>query len=155
VVRNQSPTGSLHPRLGELLCPGRCQGTYDPARRMVAKTNAPTGVETMEDPQEPQTKPTITRRIRILGETCGRVKSRTLATIHISPGKTSSQQCLLAKSGLTQLQNTISTSSYLTEPPGADPHARWCGRGAVARPPIPIAMCWCDQAGNSREGSSP
>jgi len=25
-----------------------------------------------------------------------------------------------------------------TEPPGADPHARWCGRGAVARPPIPI-----------------
>ena len=25
-----------------------------------------------------------------------------------------------------------------TEPPGADPHARWCGRGAVSRPPIPI-----------------
>ena len=24
-----------------------------------------------------------------------------------------------------------------TEPPGADPHARWCGRGAVARPPYP------------------
>ena len=27
-----------------------------------------------------------------------------------------------------------------TEPPGADPHARWCGRGAVARPPIPICF---------------
>ena len=26
----------------------------------------------------------------------------------------------------------------MTEPPGADPHARWCGRGAVSRPPIPI-----------------
>jgi len=25
-----------------------------------------------------------------------------------------------------------------TELPGADPHARWCGRGAVSRPPIPI-----------------
>ena len=30
-------------------------------------------------------------------------------------------------------------SSYLTEPPDADPHVRWCGRGAgLARPPIPI-----------------
>jgi mycothiol synthase len=27
------------------------------------------------------------------------------------------------------------------EPPGADPHARWCGRGAVSRPPIPIKTC--------------
>ena len=27
-----------------------------------------------------------------------------------------------------------------TEPPGADPHARWCGRGAVARSPYPDLM---------------
>jgi hypothetical protein len=37
----------------------------------------------------------------------------------------------------------------LLEPPGADPHAGWCGRGAVNdRPPIPIHMgVWHNLAG--------
>jgi len=30
--------------------------------------------------------------------------------------------------------------AQVTEPPYADPHVRWCGRGGAARlPPIPIA----------------
>jgi hypothetical protein len=33
--------------------------------------------------------------------------------------------------------------AQVTEPPYADPHVRWCGRGGAARlPPIPI-MCAC------------
>jgi hypothetical protein len=32
----------------------------------------------------------------------------------------------------------------LLEPPGADPHAGWCGRGEAAKPPpIPIAFFFC------------
>ena len=27
-------------------------------------------------------------------------------------------------------QHEVMTSLYLTEPPDADPHVRWCGRGA-------------------------
>jgi hypothetical protein len=30
-----------------------------------------------------------------------------------------------------------STRRYLTEPPDADPHVRWCGRGAVRPSPYP------------------
>ncbi len=32
---------------------------------------------------------------------------------------------------------TVPTSSYLTEPPDADPHVRWCGRRAVIPSPYP------------------
>jgi len=31
----------------------------------------------------------------------------------------------------------VPTSSYLTEPPDADPHVRWCGRGAETPSPFP------------------
>jgi len=32
---------------------------------------------------------------------------------------------------------TVPASSYLTEPPDADPHVRWCGRGAEIQSPYP------------------
>lgn len=124
--------------MGELLCVGRCQRTYGPNGWMAAKANETACVEAMEDPQEPKAKSTSAWSVRILGETSRRIKSRILADVEISPGTSSAQRCLLATSGPTQLLGAISTSSHLTEPPGADPHARWCGRGAVSRPPIPI-----------------
>ena len=38
---------------------------------------------------------------------------------------------------MTQHEGEGSTSSYLTEPPDADPHVRWCGRGAARPSPYP------------------
>ncbi len=31
--------------------------------------------------------------------------------------------------------------SQFCEPPGADPHARWCGEGELETPPYPIVIC--------------
>ena len=107
---------------------------------MAAKANETACVEAMEDTKEPKAESVSTWSIQVLGETSGRIKSRLLADVESSPVASSPQRCLLATSGLAQLFGTISTSSYLTEPPGADPHARWCGRGAVSRPPIPIVV---------------
>ena len=39
--------------LGELLCVGRCEGSYDSLRRVYAKTDASTDMCTMEDLEEP------------------------------------------------------------------------------------------------------
>jgi hypothetical protein len=91
----------------------------------------------MEDTEEPKTKPAGTWRVRILGKACGWIKSRLLADVEISPCSPSPEHGLLAASGLTEFLGTISTSSYLAEPPGADPHARWCGRGDGKPPPYP------------------
>src|SRR6266481_4413164 len=34
------------------------------------------------------------------------------------------------------------SSAQVMEPPYADPHVRWCGRGGAVRlPPIPISKC--------------
>jgi hypothetical protein len=39
---------------------------------------------------------------------------------------------------------SLCTLLYLTEPPDAGPHVRWCRRGGVGRPPIPIRADGCD-----------
>ena len=55
-------------------------------------------------------------------------------------GEAETEPCRVAK---PRWRTTTRTSSplwaLLTEPPYADPHVRWCGRGGAARlPPIPI-----------------
>ena len=55
-------------------------------------------------------------------------------------GEAETETCRVAK---PRWRKTTRTSSplwvLLTEPPYADPHVRWCGRGGAARlPPIPI-----------------
>jgi RNA-directed DNA polymerase len=46
---------------------------------------------------------------------------------------------IVGASGITEIVSGRPLTEYSTEPPDADPHVRWCGRGAAATPPpIPI-----------------
>ena len=58
-----------------------------------------------------------------------------MAYVEESPVEQGVKQRILGKGGTCELCNQIRASSYLIEPPDADPHVRWCGRGVF--PPYP------------------
>jgi hypothetical protein len=96
-------------------------------------------VEAVEDAEETLPDAPGGGGLRILGRPYRRDKQRVLATIGIPAAAPGDEQCILGTSGSKEILQAVSTSSHLTEPPDADPHVRWCGRGRVARPsPIPI-----------------
>jgi len=99
---------------------------------MAAEADATNCVEAMADATEPLRKPESERGLRILGRSRWRNKFRTLAAIQITTGSSRLEQRLLATVRTRKFPRTIPTSSHLTEPPDADPHVRWCGRGAYA-----------------------
>ena len=102
---------------------------------MAQETTTTDCVETMEDPWQSAQELETARRLRILGYPSRRVELRPLANVKITTSATRPKQCLMAQTRTKEFLETISTSSYLTEPPDADPHVRWCGRGAS--PPYP------------------
>jgi len=99
---------------------------------MVTASDATNCVETMEDATKPTREPKSRRGLRILGCSCWRDEFGVMAAIQIATGSSRTEQRLLATVRTGKFSRTIPTSSYLTEPPDADPHVRWCGRGAYA-----------------------
>ena len=83
-------------------------------------------------PTEPKREPKEKRSLRILGYSYRRDEFRNLASIEIAFSSSCLEQRILATVRNRKFPRTIPTSSYLTEPPDADPHVRWCGRGAHA-----------------------
>jgi len=104
---------------------------------MAQETIATDCLETMEDPWQSVQELKNARCLRILVYPGGRVEFRPLANVNVTPNTTCPKQCLVAQTRTKEFHETIPTSSYLTEPPDADPHVRWCGRGGIT-PPIPI-----------------
>jgi hypothetical protein len=94
-------------------------------------------VETMENSQKPLSEPEGFGYLRVLGYPGRRVKQRLLADVSLPSASTCTQQCFLAFTRIEELLTAVPTPSYLTEPPDADPHVRWCGRGAVIPSPYP------------------
>jgi len=43
----------------------------------------------------------------------------------------------LQEQGLVSLKSLWASLASRVEPPGADPHARWCGEGGQRWPPLP------------------
>lgn len=106
---------------------------------MGEETDETDGVETVENDREPVQEPEETWRFRILGKANSGVKSRNLENVQNTTNKPRVEQRILGQSRSDQLCEAVQSSSYLTEPPDADPHVRWCGRGgALQHPPIPI-----------------
>src|SRR5437660_5436919 len=69
------------------------------------------------------------------GYSTGGKSERSVANQSHSPSSARTAECILRLTGPT----TSLATGLTAEPPCADPHARWCGRGRAARlPPIPI-----------------
>src|SRR5215469_1231533 len=66
-------------------------------------------------------------------------------------GEAETETCRVAKPLWRKTTRTSGPQGlYLTEPPGADPHAGWCGRGEWATtPPMPICtkIIWLRNSG--------
>ena len=96
-------------------------------------------MEAVEDAEETLPDAPGGGGLRILGHPYRRDKQRILATIGFPTASPGDEQCILGSLGSKEILHAVSTSSHLTEPPDADPHVRWCGRGRAVRPsPIPI-----------------
>ena len=132
---NPGPAPNYDPRLGQLLCLSRCQKPYEKNGWMAEAADATTGVEAMENAPKPIQAAKKPRGLGVLGHSAGRLQFRTVAYHQISRSDSRPRQCLLAQSWPCQFPTVIHLASYLTEPPDADPHVRWCGRGAL--PPYP------------------
>jgi len=102
---------------------------------MGEKADAAVSVEAVENATKSIGEPKATGRLRILGKTCWWVEFGDMAAVEITASASCTEQQLLAQSRASQLSQTIRVSSHSTEPPDADPHVRWCGRGVT--PPYP------------------
>jgi len=70
----------------------------------------------------------------------GGQRSRPLADRRLTRAPHRAAQCLLRFARDSQID--CPSIAQPAEPPDADPHVRWCGRGVVARlPSIPIPVC--------------
>ena len=94
-------------------------------------------VEAMENASQPLSEPAGARCLRVLGHPHRRDQQGLLAFIGFAASTPGVRQCLLAGTWSREFSTALQTSSYLTEPLDADPHVRWCGRGAVRPSPYP------------------
>ena len=108
-------------------------------------------VEAMENASQPVSEPASARRLRVLGRPDRRDQQGLLAFIGFAAPTPGVEQRLLAGTWSRELPTALQTSSYLTEPPDADPHVRWCGRGAVRPSPYPD-YSW--QIGHAKQGTA-
>src|SRR6202041_4194637 len=76
------------------------------------------------------------RRTRLGGPNC-RESSRPVADCELARSHHRFAECLLCQARASTHGGAVLVQS--AEPPYADPHVRWCGRGGGAtRPPMPI-----------------
>src|SRR5712671_7344215 len=79
--------------------------------------------------------------------------ARPVATRELASSEPCATNCLLRLSWTPGSGHTVLAQS--AEPPDADPHVRWCGRGGeVTLPPMPLAAPFCQprQVNLVREG---
>ena len=84
-------------------------------------------MEAMENATKPLQAVEKSRGLGVLGHWAGRLQSGAVAYRQISRTDARARQGLLAQSWPCQFPTAVHPASYLTEPPDADPHVRWCG----------------------------
>jgi hypothetical protein len=99
------------------------------------RTTEPDRVETVENASQAISNAQGTGCLGILGHPNRWHEQGLLAIICYTAASQSAEQCVLGAARSEELPTAIPTSSYLNEPPDADPHVRWCGRGGAVRPP--------------------
>jgi retron-type reverse transcriptase len=119
------------------------------ARLVATPPAAADPLEGMETPENALSEPSGSRLPGAGRPQVGTLKEGVLAHLTgIHTPYSAAQQLLARHSGPERIhRNTPPSPGTLSEPPGADPHARWCGRGRGKPGPYPISRPCLDGGG--------